>query len=554
MPFCRRLRIRFSRPWKPSSAGLSLLTKDGKGFIWAAIAGAWRPYLGGGTPRDFGPCGDVLDSNATTLFTHWERRYPYLSAAKPLAEEGLLVPFHLNGTLVGTIWAIAHGTDRKFDAEDQRLLENIGRFAAAAYQTADALDELRSEIVTRNKAEAELRALTDRLEDEVRVRTRELEHRNEELRRSEAFLTEGQRLSSTGSFSWRLENDDIRFSAELYRLFAFEQDLALTPDRIAARVHPDDMPLLTEGIERAGRDSHGLACEIRLRMPDGSIKYCSVLARGYGDMDGSLEYFGAIQDITSQHLSDLALSKLRSDLAHTARVTSLGTLTASIAHEINQPLSGILANAGTGLRMLAADPPNVAGAQETTRRTLRDAKRASDVISRLRALFAKRETATELVDLNEASREVIALSQKGLRDAGSVLQLDLADRAPLVKGDRIQLQQVILNLILNAAEAMAEVDDRPRQLIIRTARAEPDDVLFAVQDAGPGIAPANAERIFDAFYTTKADGLGIGLSVCQTIIEAHGGKLWASDAAPRGAIVQFRLPLSEAAQEGRPGQ
>lgn len=192
------------------SAGLSLLTKDGNRFYWAAIAGAWGPHIGGGTPRDFGPCGDVLDRNTPMLFSHWERRYPYLSVATPLADEGLLVPFCVNGRSVGTIWAIAHSDRRKFDAEDLRLLESMGRFASAAYQVVEAIESLSVEVAARAQAESELRELTDGLERQVRSRTVGLEHRNRQLRRSEAFLAEGQRVTRTGSYSWRPATNESR--------------------------------------------------------------------------------------------------------------------------------------------------------------------------------------------------------------------------------------------------------------------------------------------------------------------------------------------------------
>ena len=179
------------------SAGLSLLTKDKKRFYWAAIAGAWRPHIGGGTPRDFGPCGDVLDHNIPMLFTHWERRYPYLSMAMPLADEGLLVPFSVNGESVGTLWVIAHSNRLRFDAEDLRLLESMGRFASAAYQSVESIENLKLENAARERAEIELRELTDGLEAQVQART-------EQLRHSEASLAEAQHLSRVGSFSWRV--------------------------------------------------------------------------------------------------------------------------------------------------------------------------------------------------------------------------------------------------------------------------------------------------------------------------------------------------------------
>jgi signal transduction histidine kinase len=231
-------------------------------------------------------------------------------------------------------------------------------------------------------------------------------------------------------------------------------------------------------------------------------------------------------------------------LGHVNRMTTVGQLSASIAHEINQPLSGILTNASTCLRMLTADPPNVSGAQETARRSIRDANRATDIISRLRALFVKKQVRIDLVDLNDASREVISLASRELESSQVILRSEFAEDLPLVKGDRIQLQQVILNLIRNASDAMRDIDGRQRELAIKTARTEPDGLLFAIQDSGPGIDPTKLDRIFDAFYTTKPDGLGMGLSVCRTIVEAHGGKLWATAAGPHGAIFQFTLPVT----------
>ena len=233
------------------------------------------------------------------------------------------------------------------------------------------------------------------------------------------------------------------------------------------------------------------------------------------------------------------------ELAHVNRVATVGQLSASIAHEINQPLSGIVTNASTLARMLAADPPNITGALETARRAIRDANRASDIIARLRALFAKKETSNELVNLNEASTEIISLSQREFQSGGVIVRSEFMDNLPPVKGDRVQLQQVLLNLIRNGLDAMSAIDNLQRQLIITTAKAEPDNVSVAVQDSGPGIDPTNLERIFEAFYTTKPDGLGMGLSICRTIIEAHGGRLWATPAAPRGTILQFTLPAVE---------
>jgi len=244
------------------------------------------------------------------------------------------------------------------------------------------------------------------------------------------------------------------------------------------------------------------------------------------------------------------LRNTQAELAHMTRVMTMGELTASIAHEINQPLSGIITNASTCLRMLAADPPNVDGARETARRTIRDGNRACEVITRLRVLFSKKDASTESVDLNEATREVVALSSSKLQKNKVILGLELADDLPFVTGDRVQLQQVILNLLANASDAMSTVDDRPRKLLIKTEQDEGDRVRLTVQDAGVGFDPQTAGRLFDAFYTTKDDGMGIGLSVSRSIIESHHGRLWAAPNDGPGTTFSFSVPRGPEAATG----
>src|SRR5919112_1511690 len=285
------------------------------------------------------------------------------------------------------------------------------------------------------------------------------------------------------------------------------------------------------------------ALDVRLLLPDGAIRYLHTIAHATQDADGDLEYIGAVQDVTERELSEQALDKIRSELAHVVRATSLGALTASIAHEVNQPLSGIMTNAATGLRMLDATPPDITGARETARRTLRDANRASDVITHLRALFSKQEFVVEPLDLNEAAREVIALSASDLQRHHITLQTSLAQHLPLIPGDRIQLQQVILNLMRNATEAMAAVHDRPRRLLISTAREDGDWVRLSVRDSGVGFDPEIMTRLFGAFYTTKDGGMGIGLFVSRSIIERHQGRLWAApNTDGPGSTFAFALP------------
>jgi C4-dicarboxylate-specific signal transduction histidine kinase len=246
--------------------------------------------------------------------------------------------------------------------------------------------------------------------------------------------------------------------------------------------------------------------------------------------------------VTHRRHTEEALAKLRAELARAARVASLGVLTAAIAHEVNQPLAGIVTNASTCRRMLAVDPPDVEGARETARRTIRDAERASEVVKRLRALFRKKGATSESLDLNEAAREVVALSLSELERNKVIVRTELAGELPRVQGDRVQLQQVILNLLLNASDAMSGVDDRPRQLVIRTERDEEDRVRLSMRDTGVGFAPHGVDRLFDAFYTTKSSGMGIGLSVSRSIIESHKGRLWATPNEGPGVTFSFSIP------------
>jgi PAS domain S-box-containing protein len=363
------------------------------------------------------------------------------------------------------------------------------------------------------------------------------------LKRSEAFLADGQRLSLTGSFSWRVATNEITWSEQLYRIYDIEIGTPVTLEVIRTRVHPDDVSLLErmQVIDQA-RGPADFEWQYRLLMPDRSIKYIHAVAHAIHDQDGQLEYIAAVQDVTERRLSEEALAKARSELAKVASATSLGVLTAAVAHEVNQPLSGIVTNAGTCLRMLDADPPNIEGARETARRTIRDGNRASDVITRVRALFRKEEFTLECLDLNEVTREVIALALSDLRRNDVVLRSQLADDLPAVTGDRIQLQQVILNLIRNAADAMAGVNDRARQMSIRTERDGGDRVRLSVRDAGSGVDLQTVNKLFDAFYTTKADGMGIGLSVSRSIIERHQGRLWAERNDGPGSTFAFSIP------------
>jgi PAS domain S-box-containing protein len=543
-----------------------------------------------------------------------------------------------------------HSDRRKFDAEDDRVMDSLGKFASSAYQALKHIEDLRIQVSEREKAEAEVRELAKGLEAKIRrlvdanvvgivlwniegaitgandaflrmvqydredlgsgrvrwtdltprewrrhdeqavadlkatgivkpfekeyfrkdgsrvpvllggalfegsgnegvafvLDLSELKRAERALQRSEAFLAESQRLSQIGSFSWHVATDDVTWSEQLYRIYELEIGVPVTFDVVRTRVHPEDVGLLEKMMDHARAGGRDFEWQYRLMMPDHSIKYLHAVAHATRDENGQLEYIAAVQDVTARRLSEDALDKARAQLTHVARVTTLGVLTASIAHELNQPLSGIITNANTSLRMLAIDPPDVDGARETARRTIRDGDRASQVIARLRALFTKKESTTEPVDLNEATREVIALSSSDLHRKRVILRQELTDSLPPVNGDRVQLQQVILNLLLNAADAMSDIDDRPRELVVSTTRDEGDRVRVTVRDAGVGLNLDNTNKLFEPFYTTKSGGMGIGLSVSRSIVERHRGRLWVERNNGPGATFTFSIPVDPA--------
>jgi C4-dicarboxylate-specific signal transduction histidine kinase len=309
-------------------------------------------------------------------------------------------------------------------------------------------------------------------------------------------------------------------------------------------VHPEDVPGYEQVLQRAISEKSNFNHSFRLVLADGSLKYCQVLGRPHVNERGELEYVGTVIDVTERRQAEEALQNAQTELARAARLTSMGELAASIAHEINQPLAAVVSNADAALRWLAKDVPDLPRSRESVARIIRDANRASDVIKRVRALLTKDEPEYAALDINEAIQEVLALLRGTLRGQEISLKTELFPGLPPVRGDRIQLQQVVMNLVLNGVEAMASVTDRPREIVVKTQAAGAGGILVPVEDSGPGLDPATTERIFDPFYTTKPGGMGIGLSISRTIVEAHGGRIWASPRAPHGTIIQFSLPMS----------
>jgi PAS domain S-box-containing protein len=313
-------------------------------------------------------------------------------------------------------------------------------------------------------------------------------------------------------------------------------------------VHPDEEESIKSLWLRCVARGETMDVEHRMRRFDGAYRWFHTRVEPFRDERGHIvRWYGLLTDIDDQRSAEDALRQREQALSSAMQAATVAQLSASIAHEINQPLSGILTNAGTCLRMLGTHSPNVEGALETARRTIRDAHRASDVITRLRALFARKTADTALLDLNEAARDVLAMLRSQLRSHRVTARTELCDDLPPVAGDRVQLEQVILNLLLNAQQAMIGIDDRPKELVIRTERDEGDHVRLTVTDTGTGFSKEDLDRLFETFYTTKTGGMGVGLSVSRSIIENHRGKLWAAPNQGPGATFSFSIPLGSGA-------
>jgi signal transduction histidine kinase len=417
--------------------------------------------------------------------------------------------FSSQGRVIAT-FAMYYREPRSLSTRDQEIIEQITRLAGVAIE----------------------RKLTQ-----------------ESLRRSETYLAEAQRLTHTGSWAFiPFTAQTIYWSEETFRIFALDpQQGPPTSEAFRQRVHPEDRDSVYELMRKAALEKTEYEHHYRIVLPDGTVKHIHAIGHPVFNHAGEVvEFVGTAIDVTERKRAEQERERLRqleADLAQINRLSTMGELAASIAHELNQPLSGVVVNANACLRWLAGDSPNFEEARENARRIVRDGKRAGDIIGRIRALAMKTATAMARLDMNETIQEVIALTQTEVRRNSITLRTELANDLSPVLGDRVQLQQVVLNLVMNAVEAMRTVGDRSRELVIRTQDDQGNMVRIGVQDSGVGLDPQSMERMFDAFYTTKSEGegMGMGLSICHSIIQNHGGQLWAVANHGPGTTLQFTV-------------
>ena len=366
------------------------------------------------------------------------------------------------------------------------------------------------------------------------------------LARSEAHLAEGERLSHAGSWTLNVATGEIFGSQEYFRIFGFDppETRAAQLDVLAERIHPEDRSRFEQMYQKMMLAREDAELEYRIVLPDGAIKHLHVVAHPIVDEFGNLtEFNGVVRDVTERRQAEDALRRAQAELTHTARVMTMGELAASIAHEINQPLAAVVTNAHACSRLLAAESPDLDEARAAVVDIAEAGTRASAVIARTRALLQKVVPAETRLDLNKVIQEVIILTHSELNAHQVSVRTEFLAELPPVLGDRVQVQQVLLNLIMNGVEAMTTVTNWPRMLFLRSRIHESDSILVAVQDSGVGLDPQNSDRIFDTFFTTKSGGMGMGLAISRSIIETHGGRLWATANSGPGATFQFTLPV-----------
>jgi PAS domain S-box-containing protein len=413
------------------------------------------------------------------------------------------------------------------------------------------------------QAKAEIKRLNEELEQRVLERTSQLTAVNTELTkevlqrqrveeallRSEAYLAEAQRRTHTGSWACNVKTREILHSSDEHsRLYGYDPERGIPSfEELVERMHPEDRARVVEMAERSNREGTDFEAHFRVLLPDRTTKYVCGIAHPVFNPSGDVrEFVGILMDVTERRRADEERERLRqveADLAHVTRITTMGELTASVAHEIKQPISAALTDARTCLRWLGRDVPDLPEACEAASRVVKDVTRAADIISRISLLFKKGAPQRELVDVSELVRDMIVLLRGEANRYSISIRTELAEGLPNVMADRVQLQQVLMNLMLNGIDAMKEGGG---ELTIKS-EASDSQLLISVSDTGVGLPPEQPEQIFKAFFTTKDNGTGMGLPISRSIIESHGGRLWAAGAPGRGATFHFTLPATLAA-------
>jgi PAS domain S-box-containing protein len=514
--------------------------------------------------------GDDELSHLGQVFNDTARQLQDLYASLQSSEDRLR---RVINTIPAHVWSTL--PDGSVDFINQRLLESTGLRAEELLNAgwhsilhpddlAKYIEEWHTALATGEQTESEARVLTANrdyrwmlirnvpLRDGLGNITKwygtaiDIEDRKraeEQLRRSEAYLSEAQRLSRTGSFGWQVSTGDILWSEQTYQIFGYDDSASPSLKLVIDRTHPDDRQRVRQLLEQVAMDGAGFDTKHRLLMPDGAVKYLHVVAHAMSDSSGVVEFIGAVTDITPAKRADESLRKAQADLAHVNRVTTLGQLAASLAHEINQPIAGASINAHSCLRYLKREQPDLDGAGQAASRMIRDVNRAADIISRIRRFFRKDAPTQESVDVNEVIREMVVLLSNEITQHSIYVRTELAANLPAVVGDRVQLQQVLMNLMINSIDAMKNMEGN-RQLTLNSQLGDDSQLLVSVHDTGSGLPMDQPDQIFTAFFTTKSYGTGMGLSISRSIVESHGGRLWAINNSGQGACFKFTLPAA----------
>jgi len=478
----------------------------------------------------------------------------YFRLPQPFAAFALTaiaITFWYGGTKPGILAALLSCLVRSFLFESEvnvvsRVLYNLVFLIFALLMTR--VTRVRDELEVRV---AERTADLTRTNEDLKLQIAERKRAEADLQASQAYLAEAQRLSHTGSWVWEVVGRDaLHLSEEWYRIYGFDPGDGV-PDwrKRLQRVHPEDQARWQGALDQAIDEKSEYEVEFRILLPDGTVKHIHSVGHPVLNASGDLvQFVGSSMDITQRKLAEEALRQSQADLAHVSRVTTMGELTASLAHEVNQPIAAAITDANTCLRWLTRDHPDLGEAREAASRMAKDAARAAEIISRVRLLFKKGTAQRELVDVNEVILEMIVLLRGELTRHSISVHTDLAADLPQVTGDRVQLQQVLMNLMLNGIEAMKEMN-AGGELTITSQRGENSHLLISVSDTGAGLPPKQANQIFNAFFTTKLHGTGMGLSISRSIMESHGGRLWAANNTPRGASFYLSLPIKDEGHE-----